>query len=138
MFERVDMNNAYSEYRLDIKFNEDLQGSKAAEFSKAMLGAATLLLVPTVSDMEASFSVSVFHKNQVVKRYAYKTQYSRTASLFLDAQDARKKSIKYLVDLLMKDIQQDAIFVEPKEAATTGKVGMVAPRPGQILGLVTR
>ena len=38
----------------------------------------------------------------------------------------------------MTDVQQDAIFVEPKEAATTGKVGMLAPRPGQILGLVTR
>lgn len=93
MFEQVDMNNAYSEYRLDIKFNENLQGSKAAEFSKAMLGAATLLLVPKVSDMETSFSVSVFHKNQVVKEYAYKTQYSRTASLFSDAQDARKNRL---------------------------------------------
>ncbi|MDP1521444.1 hypothetical protein Q8A57_10730 [Porticoccus litoralis] len=110
LFERVDINNAYSEYTFDIKFYDTFKGSDGAEFSKVMLGAATLFLVPTVSDKKVHFSVSLRHKNEIIKKYLYEDEYTETSSLFIDPQSGSKNAVEYFVSLLMRDLQKDEIF----------------------------
>lgn len=112
LFERVDKNNIYSEYTFDVKFYDTSKGSDGVEFSKVMLGAATLFLVPTVSDKTVHFSVSIRHKNNILHEYLYKDDYTKTSSLFIDPQSSSKNAVDYFVSLLMKDLQKDNVFVK--------------------------
>jgi hypothetical protein len=114
LFERVDINNAYSEYAFDVKFYDTYKGSEASELSKLMLGAATLFLVPTVSGKKAVFSVSVRHKNKILKEYLYDLEYTEKKSIFVDPESGTKNSIAYFVSRLMSDLEKDKILLRTK------------------------
>lgn len=111
LFDRVDINNAYAEYTFNIQYYDSYTGSEAAEFSKLMLGAATLFVVPTVSDRAVNFAVSVRYKNDIIKEYKYEAKYTKTNSLFIQPGSESLHLIDYFVSLLMQDIQADQLFV---------------------------
>ena len=110
LFQRVDINNAYSEHVLDIKFYDSHVGSDALEYSKILLGAATLFLVPTTSKKETHFSVSIRNKNTIIRTYSYQAEYTKTSSIFIDPQSAGKNAIDYFVSLMLSDIEKDGVF----------------------------
>lgn len=111
LFEGVEKNSPYTEYSLDIKFYEKYKGSSdTPEFSKMLLSAATLFLVPTSSDKNAEFKVLVRKKNKVIQEYLYKANYEETRSLFVDNESMDKQLMAYFVSLLMSDLDKDDLF----------------------------
>ncbi len=110
LFERVDINNPYSEVSFDITFSDNFAGSEKAEYAKLLLYAGTLGVVPTTSAKSSSFEVTIIKKDKVIKKYQYEASYTETNSILIDPQSGSENVVRYFTSLLLSDIEKDRLF----------------------------
>ncbi len=109
-FGRVDINNAYSEYKIIMRLDRTSNDSEAIAFSKLMLGAVTLFLVPVSYNIIYESEFTVMHKDQIIGSYAYTRESDELAFLFIEPQSEKKNAINSIISNLMYDLERDDVF----------------------------
>ena len=108
LFERVDVNNAYSDYVFDIKLEE--QTPSAAETVGFIASAATLFLVPATNNNTMTMRTTVRSKNKILKEYVHTIDVEERAFLLEDPTKRLYEMMDVLTSYLFRDIQLDGVI----------------------------
>ena len=119
LFERIDLNNAYSEYRLEIGFTQKSNGSEAGDFTKIMLGALTLFMIPMSYEYTYKAGFTLIHKDKVIAKYEYDRVSNEIKSIFIEPQSAKNNAVKSIVNNFLYDLENDNRF-QPDPEDTGG------------------
>lgn len=111
LFQRVDINNPYSELVFQIKFADFHEGSDSVEFAKLMVYAGTLGVIPTSTKQVSTFEVAIRYRNTILKTYTYEAAYTQTSSILIDPQSYSENAVNYFVSQLLKDLESDRLLI---------------------------
>lgn len=119
IFERVDTNNAYSEYAISASIARQSKESSVSGIGKILVSSASLFVIPMTYEAEMHAVFDIRHKGQIIKNYEYKIKDDYNAFLLKDPDNDKRETINHLANLFLNDIINDGVFegkITPQKA----------------------
>ena len=109
-FKRVDINNAHAEYKILMSFSKGHVGSEGWAFTKMMLGAVTLFLIPMPYEYTYKTEFTILHLDKVIGKYEYDRESEEISFLFKDPQSSKQNALESMISNLMYDMKENQTF----------------------------
>jgi len=119
IFERVDINNAYAEYKIVMSFSRQNSDSEIVDFVKLMLMAGSLALIPIPHEYTYTSEFTVMHLDKVIGKYSYDRVSEEISFLFKEPQSNKQNAIKSIISNLMQDLKKDHVFNGSVQSSST-------------------
>lgn len=115
LFERVDINNDYAEFILNVSLSHQIANPGFKHFCKTMLSAGTLFLYPVAYDYHFSMNIDVLQNNRSIASYEYQEDLHDYLCLLEDLTADQNEMIEVLLTRFYSDLQKDQLFKSQKE-----------------------